>query len=137
MWKYWIVLYQLSLTMELLICPFFWIFLFKIADAQPRFQHGLLWLGLRVDHSFPLICLLIDYCHNQIPFILRHISILCAVLLLYGALNIIITKTVEPIYPPLSWDSVGSVMMGIVAFAAEVLIFLILHLTNKYKIRRI
>lgn len=52
-----------------------------------------------LDHSIPLIALMIDFSYNCIPFVYRHFQITLVLTLVYTVFNIIYSIKVEPIYP--------------------------------------
>jgi hypothetical protein len=90
-----------------------------------------------MDHSLPLICLLIDYIFvNSIPFVRRHAIILVNVVSFYLFINLSITKIRnKPVYEPISWDSFQSCITPFLLAIYGIIIFFILEYLTIIKIK--
>ena len=67
-WKAWTIMYELALTMEILITLVFWTILYPgetdCNASNPNGIHELHCVNLLGDHCVPLFCLLVDYTFN-------------------------------------------------------------------------
>ena len=75
-------------------------------------------------HGYPLLCLLLDYFFNVIPFIAKHMFVTLGIGACYFAVNIgknsvysVYTQTVEQIYPIIDYKTVMSYVYVIGIFA--------------------
>jgi len=70
--------------------------------------------NLRTQHSVPLGLLFVDFCLNNLTYDMRLLWTELFVIFWYGIINLILTKIYgEPIYAPMSWDSVLSVCIAV------------------------
>ena len=133
-WKIHIILFELALVMELVITPFFWLFLWPgIKSTQLEGWH---FPNIVCPHFVPLFFLLIDYSYNQIPFIKRHLFIMLFVTVSYLIVNLVCTKVSGiPVYPIMTWDSFGTCMIPVGTAIVSLIIFMLFTKCNQYKIR--
>ena len=134
-WKWTIVLFELSIISEWLITLFSWLFLrgqmLQLAGSQSRF------VSVILMHSLPLLCLMIDYTYNQMPFIGTHAWLIFVVSLTYMIVNFVATKVSGvPIYEPITWDSPKGYIIPITFMFFSILLFFLCKQINNYKISR-
>jgi len=121
-WKWYTFLFQLTLQMELIIVPFFWILLnnpsvYKPGNLAFNIQQG-------GDHSFLFLLLVIDYFSNCVPFCGRHFIMVNFISLIYLIINFTVSKLEGyPIYGPLDWNSVIGFILPAILLIAAGLIF--------------
>ncbi|KRW99061.1 hypothetical protein PPERSA_11662 [Pseudocohnilembus persalinus] len=116
-WKLAHIIFEINFSLQITVCLMYWIavyptqnhdgslyFFFKTSSA-----HGGMFLAMWIDNYF-----------NMIRFYKRHLTFICIFVLAYLSLNIAVTFSFEPVYPPITWVSVEcyififlGVMMGI------------------------
>jgi len=122
----------MTLLFEFLIVVVFWSLLFKdIKDLD----YGWLWDFLqRGEHSIPFGLLVVDFCLNHCVYELKLLWTELIVLTIYGLINLVVTKiSGHPVYPPLSWDSVGSVFLALGMVPLAAIFAVILYYLSKLK----
>ena len=92
-----------------------------------------------MDHICPLGYVTIDWILNSMKYESTLIWINLGVALLYGIVNIIVTKVSgEPVYPPfITWDSFLSWMIGVAILPFFALIFYLEYWATNWKISKI
>ena len=123
-WKWGVFCFETSLTFELIITVFFWAVLFPLMKGRDPLMF--------IDHITPVVCLLIEYSMNRMPFTMKHAKVSVGILLIYGVVNIAKTvATGEPVYPPLNFKDVMSYVYSVLLIGFEVLnYFALTHLTQ-------
>ena len=101
----------MTLIFELIVTIIYWSVLHPYLDLS---DYGLLVnICLRTDHSIPFGLLFVDFWLNSCEYEWKHLWIEMPVLYFYGMVNLISTKkNNEPVYPPMSWDSLVSVVIA-------------------------
>jgi hypothetical protein len=131
LWKWAVFFYETSLTFEVIITLFFWAVLFDPDDPEND-----IWDYL--DHSIPIVMLIIDYCMNKIPFNLRHLAPSMVIMVSYGIVNISYTLgTGTPVYPPLNFKDVLSFMWLVVLILLECGAYAGITWVTKWKIKKV
>lgn len=120
-WKWWIVLFEISLCSQLLITPYYWILLRKLHPFENTIYTK---IEIVTDHTLPLVLLLVELTMNQIPFIFRHIYIGGLVVVTVILVNLIYTKVSgSPVYPMMNWNTVIGILIPLCVPAVGVLVF--------------
>jgi hypothetical protein len=135
LWKWACFLYETTLIFEgFLIVPFFWLVLFPIMLTKHINPGPFAY----IDHITPFAVMAIDYAFNRIPVTLRHFPISLAILLIYGAVNM--TKTLvtgNPVYPPLTFKDIMSLVWSLVLVTLLVIGYLVLSWVTPKKLAKI
>jgi hypothetical protein len=132
MWKFTTYWFIMTLSMEVVITIGFWSFCY---DAPH--EGGLREVNLYMDHSVPILLLSLDFAFNKIWFELNQVWPNALLLLLYGFDNIIYTfATGHPVYPPLTWNSVTSISLGLCGFPMFLLFWLALCAISECKFKK-
>lgn len=135
LWKWTCFLYETTLAFEgFIIVPFFWLVLFPILlqkDIDPGpFAY--------IDHITPFAVMAIDYPFNRIPMTLRHFPLSLGILLIYGVVNM--TKTLvtgKPVYDPLTFKDIMSLVWSLVLITLLVIGYLVLSWVTPKKLARV
>lgn len=139
-WKFFIFLYPMVFTMEVIITIVFWTALWETFKEKPEFANSSLAKSrLIMEHTLPMACLLFDYVFiNALPFVLRHCFLYVPIMYLYILVNLVAAiSTGENVYPILNWDAWWGILVGISAPLGFVLIFCIIRWFNQRKLRRL
>ena len=113
LYKWATILYEMALVLEFIIVPIFWIVIFPgllknrhdgvdlpdIDDMRDDEKFSYAVVAGVLDHTVPLVVLLIEFSYNCIPFLWRHFLLTLAVVVIYAVFNIIYTLSVHQIYP--------------------------------------
>lgn len=128
-WKWYIIMFEMTMTMNIVITVVFWSVITQYKDVFNRPAAFLAYTSY--THSLPLVTFLFEYSLHTVPVIKRHIIIIFTIGVLYALINLTHTKiSGNPIYPPLSWDTVASVMFGIGVVVFSVVSFSLLYFCN-------
>lgn len=134
LWKWACFIYETTLIFEgFIIVPFFWLVLFPIL-LKKNIDPGPM---AYVDHITPFAVMAVDYAFNRIPVHLRHLPLSLAVLLIYGVVNI--TKTLvtgKPVYDPLTFKDIMSLVWSLVLVSLLVIGFLVLSWLTPKKLAK-
>ena len=76
-------------------------------------------------HAAPVLCLLVDFVFNTLSYNVRRFIFIVFASLLYLAMNAVYTLTYQPIYSSVTWKSLTSYILVIVALAVIYIVFLI------------
>jgi len=126
-WKITYVLGELGATLEFLICPFFFAFLFPVfLTTSPPLDSVILQVCL---HFFCPVFIWIDTILNGIAFPRNHVWFLVIVCVLYPPNNYAWTMAWgKPVYPVMDWKTymtyvyiAGAVVLGFVGFYVGIL----------------
>ena len=89
------------------------------------------------DHLFPIVFLVIDWFLNRIYFEKNQIYANMLVFFIYGMVNLTVTLVGgKPVYPPMSWDSFGSVCFALVMFPLAIGFYFAFYFLTKCKFRK-
>ena len=112
-WKWVSSLFMTALLWECIIASIYWPILYPEDRKQRLIGDTRAQIGNVFDHAVPIILLWVDWALNRIWIEWRQIYPNLLVILFYGIVNIIVTfASGTPVYPPLSWDSFWSWLMG-------------------------
>ena len=112
-WKWFIVLGELALLMELMIVPYFWTSLWPIIQEfdDSIKNNEIKRLGMILDHSVPLTLIAIDFLFfNANPIVLRHNWIIVSVSIVYLLMNMTVTLLYKPVYPTMTWHGTAIIL---------------------------
>ena len=128
LYKWWIVLFEISIVNQLFLCPYFWIELWPRFPTEEEGRELLRTprrkLSLIMDHTVPAFLLIIEYSVNTIPLSSRHQSLLLAVYLNYIIVNFLYAMFgPKPIYPTIPWNNLESIVISAAIGLLVVLIF--------------
>ena len=88
-----------------------------------------------LDHSVSLICLIVDFSVNAVPFVKRHLVLIVLNAFIYVIINMIATfATGRPVYPPMPWTDVASYIMALVIFLFAIGFFFLIRCINHKKL---
>ena len=134
-WKWLSSLFMTAILWETVICSVYWSILYPDDRARLEGKVGAnIWNCL--DHAFPFIFLCTDWCLNRIYFEANQVYANIFVFLIYGLVNLTYTFVKgEPVYPPISWDSVGSWILGLSMLPLALLYYFIIYYLTKCKFR--
>lgn len=96
LWKWYIFIFELSLTLEIFITLFYWLVLYPSAPPKKTWLKA---FGESINHALPFFCLMVEWAMNVIPFVKRHCSLLMVVCICYMVTNLVYTIKVKPVYP--------------------------------------
>ena len=134
-WKWYIVVFELTMCMNIVITIVFWAVIAASKDVFSR--TGFFLAYTTYIHSVPLITFIIEHCIHPIPVIKRHIVIVLPIGIFYTIMNLTHAKiTGKPIYPPMSWDSVASVSFGLGVVVFAVASYFFVYWINQKKLKR-
>lgn len=129
LWKWACFIYETTLIFEgFIVVPFFWIVLFPGGSGE---------IDDYVEHAAPFAVMAVDYAFNRIPIHLRHLPLSLAIFLTYGVVNI--TKTLvtgEPVYDPLTFKDIESLVYSLVLISLLVVGFLVLSWLTPKKLAK-
>ena len=132
-WKWFTILFQFSLIMEIIITPVFWILLWGYVKDEPKFEPFWKKTALILDHCMPLIILLFEFVFvNAIAFSRRHLLLLILLSFIYLLVNMSVTlNTGRPPYPFMNWKGFyGFVLVpGGILLYAVIMYFLVEQVT--------
>ena len=133
-------MYELALTMEILITLVFWTILYPgetdCNANNPNGIHELHCVNLLGDHCVPLFCLLVDYTFNVQPIVKRHIWVITVTVIAYLIVNIFATfYRGEPVYPPMDWQTPEGIIMPLSCILATFVGFYTVVFLNNKKLK--
>jgi uncharacterized membrane protein YwaF len=137
MWKWCTAVFQITWLWNFIITTIFWSLLF------PFMSHGggvdLNSVMGYVDHILPFSLTTIDWCLNRMRFEKRFIWLNLTLALIYGVINIVVTKVSgEPIYPPfIAWDTPLHWVIGMMCLPWFALYFFIEYWLTCFKLNKL
>ena len=134
-WKWLSQLFMSAILWESVIAFFYWTLLFRLdyPNLTPTS-----FVCICLDHAIPITALVGDYFLNRIYFEWNQLTANIIVFALYGCINITATfVSGTPVYPPLSWDSVTSIALGMLVFVFAFGFYTMWYFLTKCKFRRI
>jgi hypothetical protein len=131
-WKWHTILFQISLTTEVIITIIFWPILYTPAPAVGQFKNVDLYQASKIiDNYLPLVILLIDFFLSNPVFLIRHMFFSLAYGFMFVFTNMIVSLADEPPYSLMSWRSASGVLIPLLL----ILMFPIVHILLFYVIR--
>jgi len=92
-------------------------------------------IELYLDHSVPLLCLIVDFLFNATPTVKRHLRVILFVGGIYTMIMITVSLAADkPIYPVLTFKDIASYILVFIVFGSAVLWFTLIHCLNKKKL---
>jgi len=137
LWKWYIFIFELALCLEMVIAPYFWLFLWSVLNNGK--EGSMEEVNLVLCHTISISILLIEFsCVNSVPVILRHYSAISIIIVLYIIVNLVETKVSgKPIYPGITWDSVTGCLIPLGVFLVSFILFWIMSCVSKCKMKKI
>lgn len=136
-WKWVSSLYMTAFLWECVIASVYWSILYP-ADRKGYLKDnpsGNWWNCC--DHFFPIVALITDWFLNRIYFEFNQFWANMIVFMVYGLVNIGVTKgSGTPVYPPISWDSVGSWFLGLALLPLAAGYYMGLYYLTRLKFRK-
>ena len=139
----------MAVVYELIIVPLFWTIIFpgyfvnqtEIPDVDDfqtldQFEIGFIIVAGVMDHTIPLIVLMIDFSFNCIPFVFRHFQVTLILAIVYSVFNVIYSIKVEPIYPIADFNSPLAFLYPIGGLVWCILMYLFILHSSKVKLRK-
>lgn len=141
LYKWAIILFNIAFMYEVVIVVGFWTIILPgiLLVEQPHSSSvplSFIIVAGGMDHSLPLVVLLIDFSINCVPIIWRHFFISFAVGLVYMLMNMIYSVDVKPVYPVLTWQGPLGVILPILIMAVTFGIHLLTQKCNKFKLKK-
>jgi hypothetical protein len=132
-WKLYSTIFMMALLWESVIASVYWSILWP---DDKKAHHGVWFFWNAGDHAAPIILLTIDFIFNRVYWELNQIYANMLIFLIYGFVNLGVTYgTGTPVYPPISWDSVGSWCLGLAMIPLCALYYLMWYSLTKLKFR--
>ena len=129
-------MFQSALLWELIIFTIYWSLLYPDDKASGRLDTPWAMFSDCLDHMFPLAFLITEWCLNRIYFEKNQVWANLAVVLIYGLINLTVTKVSgSPVYPPLSFDSAVSWILAFVILPVAYGFFMMLYGGTMVKFR--
>ena len=132
LWKFAVVLFEITFSIEVLIPIFYWTVLYpgeKLNDRQ--------FLESVCVHAITPGLIYIDLIFNKIKFYKRHWIILALFMSLYGLVNFLVTKTSgKPVYKVLTWEDFSTFLYLLLALVITVLGFGLGYITSELKFKK-
>ena len=125
-----------AILWESFIASVYWTILYPGDRARLEGKVGMnIWNCF--DHAFPLIFLITDWFLNRIYFEFQQIYANMLIFFIYGLTNLTVTMvTGTPVYPPISWDSVESWLVGVAMLPLAMGYYIGLYYLTKCKFRK-
>ena len=102
-WKWYCLLYEFSLSTEILITGYYWALEFASRDPN---QGPIADMHSNFVHILPLVFLLFDFCFlSATPFLIRHELFNFIIKMLYMVVNMSISLASSPVYGLITWRS--------------------------------
>ena len=141
-YKWWIVMFEISIVNQMFICPYFWTTLWPMIPSEEEGRELLRTprrkLSLIMDHTVPLALLMLEFSVNTIPLCSRHIGALLGVYLCYIITNFCFAVFgPKPIYPTIPWNNFESIVIAAAIGLVVVSIFKFLIWINYYKLKHL
>ena len=108
-----IFLFELAISFEFLIAPFYWGLLFD-GSYSSTFEM----IDDILGHGTPLLALLIEFGFNIIPFYMKHLALVALIQVVYLIVNVIVSLVDKPVYGILNWKDLTSylVFFGVLVY---------------------
>jgi len=137
LWKWNIFMFELALSLEIVIAPYFWAFLWSAWDNSKTTEIET--LNLSLCHSVSITILLLEFwLINAVPVLMRHFSVILGIIVLYMIENMAVTlSTGKAVYPGITWDSTSGILMPIGVFVICFIFYALLTCCSKQKMKRI
>ena len=152
-YKWSIIFFQMAVVYELIIVPTFWFVILpgilyfqanqdnnpiNIDDDQKYMVENVGYFVVAgvLDHTIPIVVLMIDFSFNCVPFIPRHFLITISLGILYALFNITYTLKVEPIYPSIDYREFKHYLYPVLSLAGSILLFYGVMFLSRWKLRR-
>ena len=115
LWKYAHIICEVAFALQILIPPFYWIFVYP-TDYPNHTTVG--FLQTFSAHFVTALMIWIENAFNKVRFIPRHVVIICSFSVIYIIINFTATKVMErPVYPNIRYDGISTLFTLIMAFA--------------------
>ena len=124
--------------MEIIITLIFWVALWGPAHKEKKYQENKLRMsGLVLEHTVPLLCLLVEYIAlNAMPFVLRHCWLYFIFNVVYAINNFVASVMRDkPVYPIMDWTKAGGIALGVFMPFGFITVFAIMRWINQKKLR--
>ena len=89
-----------------------------------------------LDHTVPLLVLMIDFSYNCVPFTGRHFLITLSCGSLYALFNISYTLKIDPVYPSVDFTKFYHYLYPLGALLWSVMLFYCIVYFSKVKLKR-
>lgn len=153
LYKWTTILFEMAVIYEFIIVPLFWAMIFPgimvnrhngmdvpditdFTEEHEEYSMGFIIVAGVLDHSVPLIVLMIDFSYNCIPFLWRHFLVTLTVALVYVIFNMSWTLSVDSIYPMIDYSSALGIVLPILCIIWTVLMYYLLVFISERKLKR-
>ncbi|CAI2380196.1 unnamed protein product [Moneuplotes crassus] len=118
LWRFALVLFEIALSIEIILCILFWSFLWEGPDEYHFHQ-----VFDILAHSAPAVFLVADFFLQKWLFRFQHIIFIIIVALVYLLINLIYVKSTGfHIYPILKWNDYFSYLIILISFVMALII---------------
>lgn len=137
--RLWKVVYffgEIAVTLEFIICPFFFAFIFsEFLHSAPAWDQILREVCL---HLICPVCMWIEMVLSGLRFPMRHLWVVLGVVGVYTVNNLMWTKWIlgSPVYTVMTWDSVKTLFYLTIAFTFGVAGYLVANWQARRKEQR-
>lgn len=134
-WKWYTVLFQLSLTWQVINALCFWTFVFSLELLHSlEIQHQIYYIS---NYTIPLILVLIDFSCNVVPFGWRHLPSVNLVGIIYLIINFLVhLLTGRVVTEHFDWSTREGFMFIGGSIIVYNLIFVLVKFLSDVKLRR-
>mmetsp|Transcript_22433 Transcript_22433/g.34705 ORF Transcript_22433/g.34705 Transcript_22433/m.34705 type:complete len:199 (+) Transcript_22433:325-921(+) len=139
-WKIYTILFEVTLTAEIIIVTYFWTSLYTghcVRDRQVVEGWPVECWPTIMDHTLPLSFMLIADLVLLVPaFVRRHVVFVVIISIAYLITNFVSTEIEGyPVYLPINWHTTTGIIAPFVIVIIGIVLFLILEQLNKIKLK--
>jgi hypothetical protein len=131
-WKWFTILFEMSLTLEIIITVLYWTILHK--DANTLSVDWKVQTNLYMDHIIPIIALICEFFLSYQPILKRHAFILLAIMSSYLLFNIGYTIAGKPPYDVNEWHTFLGALTCLGTFGMGIVLFYLLEMFTRIKL---
>ena len=138
-WKWFIILFETALMLEVIITGFFWLMLWPILKNKPLVKNAtpLLYFEIVITHILPFAALLIDFLLHTTPIPMRHLVLAISTGVVYVMVNmIIVLSTGNLIYPMFTWTDTKSYTLLVILIAIAVMVYSLMSWVSMARLAR-
>ena len=136
-WKWYIMLFELSLVIGIFNFFSYWTILHNDMWNDESVKKGFAGrFGLVTDHILPQIALILEWFMTNPPLVKRHVVVLIAITTLYLIINLSYSLAYRSPYNFMSWHSFGGTMLHLLGLLIVVVEFFLFEWCNRKKIAK-
>ena len=143
LYKWTIIIFNIALLYEMVIVIGFWLIILPGIMMAPAdsshsaddYSEAFLIVAGGLDHSVPMVVLVIEFCINCIPITWRHFIITFIIGLIYLMMNMVYSLDVAEVYPVLDWKSTLGITLPILLMMFTIIMEKMLMVCFKKKLK--